>query len=199
MTKVILKSLEDYTSREEEQIPHQKIINLIHSKPDCFWRNCYPSHITGSALLINQTGDKALLNYHKFLNKWLSFGGHADGNTDIFDTAQRETEEESGISNFKDPIGGIFDLDIHPIPSCEKKNEPVHEHYDITYLLQCTDDSAFKISDESIELRWCTYEEALNLVCNNNQFFDGLSQNEMAKNRMARLLNKWHIWEKDTT
>lgn len=185
MTELILKQLHDYRSSTSEQEHYDKIVKLIKTEPRCFWRDCFPSHITGSALLINHTGDKVLLNHHKALNKWLGFGGHADGNADILDVAKRETEEEAGIFDFKLAINGIFDVDTHPIPANEKKSEPAHEHFDIRYLFQCTKDVDFKISDESVDIKWCNFEEALYL----------LNSNKDNHGAMLRLIKKWHGWQ----
>lgn len=53
----------------------------------------------GFALLLNADGTKVLINHHKFLNIWICFGGHADGETNVANVALREAVEESGIEN----------------------------------------------------------------------------------------------------
>lgn len=106
------------------------------------------------------------MNYHKKLGKWLCFGGHADGSTDLADVAWRETVEESGIEDIDFVRKDIFDIGIHPIPENTNKNEPEHEHFDIRYLFSVRNEQNenFELSDESLDLRWCNYEEACKLT-----------------------------------
>ncbi len=113
---------------------------------------------------------------------WIQFGGHADGSSDILDVAQRELEEESGITKFELVSNGIFDVDTHAIPANPKKSEPSHEHFDIRYLFQCTSNDNFVISDESVNMKWCSYEEAIKLI-----HPEDLS--------VLRMLDKWKTWK----
>ncbi len=175
----ILKSLSAYkTTYEKEDSDRLKIIDLLQTNgAKCLYRNFFtPGHITASALLMNKSCDKVLMNYHKFLNKWLVFGGHVDGNSDVLKSALREAKEESGIDNIVPINGHIADIDIHEIPVNPSKGEPVHFHHDISYFFRVEGDDDFKISDESVDLRWCSFDEACHLSYGNN---------------MHRLLTKW--------
>ncbi len=164
-----------FDDKEKADLAAMKI--FLQSGADCFARTHLPGHFTGSALLINHTGDKVLLNHHKSLNFWMQFGGHADGNNDLFDVARRELEEESGFTDFEDVLPGILDVDIHGIPYNAKKGEPAHLHYDVRYLFRLTvDNDNFTVSDESLAMRWCSYDEALALT---------------GPGSIARLLKKW--------
>jgi 8-oxo-dGTP pyrophosphatase MutT (NUDIX family) len=158
----LLADLHDYNPIDAKEISDKlKMIDLIQSTHRCFDRNCFPAHVTGSALLLNVEGDKILMNYHGTLKKWLSFGGHADGEEDILCVAIRETMEESGITLFKPLSATIADIDIHPIPENSKRFEPAHFHYDIRYVMQMTSEQNPVISDESIQLKWMRFDEAL--------------------------------------
>lgn len=131
--------------------------------PECFHRHCLPGHFTGSALVVSHDGARALLHHHRFLDKWLQFGGHCDGEEDVLRVACREAEEESGIANLIVASEKPFDLDIHSIPANPKKGEPPHEHFDIRYVLIAPEDAEFIVSDESHDIRWFTPGEALAL------------------------------------
>ncbi len=156
----LLKDLENYVpSQKEGTYSQKKITDFIKSEPNGFYRTNLAGHVTGSALLINPKKKTILLNYHKKLDKWLCFGGHADGNNHIPDVACRETVEESGIETIDFMTPEIFDIDVHTIPEDPVKNEPQHFHYDIAYLLQ-TDSEDFQISEESVALKWVPYQEA---------------------------------------
>lgn len=130
----------------------------------CFYRDCFPGHITGSALVLDVTGRFILLNHHKLLDKWLGFGGHADGDEDVLRVALRETVEESGLRQLKLLHDGFIDLDIHPIPANEKRNEPAHYHYDVRYVFQLKEFEKPTAGDESIDLRWVGFNEIDELV-----------------------------------
>ena len=162
----LVKLLESYSPSESEVQAKNDILHLIktHSK-SCLYRDLFePGHITGSAFLISYDKQKVLMNYHSKLKKWVGFGGHADGEADIFNVAKREVQEESGIENIIAVSNDILDIDVHDIP--ENIKEPKHRHFDIRYLFFVADKKYedFQMSDESQELRWCSYNEACNLI-----------------------------------
>lgn len=149
-------------SEELEQTHRKRMVSLLEN-PRCFFRDCFPGHFTGSALVVSADGGKTLLTHHRILNRWLQFGGHCDGVEDTLATACREAREESGLSGLIVTSQAPFDLDIHAIPENPKKLEPAHEHYDVRYMLLAPEGATPVVSDESIELRWFTPEEVLEL------------------------------------
>ncbi len=175
---IMLKHFQNHQPIDDkEEYDLAAMIAFLKSGADCFQRTHLPGHFTGSALLTNCAGDKVLLNHHKSLNFWMQFGGHADGNPDLLDVASRELEEESGFTAFEPALSHILDVDIHPIPYYAGKGEPAHLHYDVRYLFRLTgDDEIFTVSDESLDMRWCGYEEALTLT---------------GAGSVARMLKKW--------
>lgn len=163
---------------EREQFAKEEMLSFLAANENQFDRQNLQRHFTGSGLLLSTDLKRVLLNYHKFLDKWLCFGGHADGSRDLFDVAQRETIEESGIEDIHPVMGEmIFDIDIHEIPQNETKKEPPHEHYDVLYLFKTGISEEPMISDESVELRWCALDEAKEL--------------SKGDGRMLRILDKW--------
>lgn len=169
-------SLKKYKPIDSVEAEHlKKIIAFINSNNNQFSRTNLLGHIVGSAYLFNEDFSKVLLTHHKFLNRWLQFGGHSDGEKNTLSVAMRETFEESGISNIKPVNGEIFDVDAHIIPENKKKNEPEHYHYDIRFLLT-TSQKNYIVSDESTELGWFTIEE-----------FKKIDQTESGK----RFVKKW--------
>ena len=150
--------------------------DFVESTPDCFERTHVAGHITGSAWVVDKTGEKVLLTHHKKLGKWLQLGGHADGNPDVLATALREAEEESSLPNLKPVSNAIFDVDVHSIPA--RPEEPEHLHYDIRFLVRATGQEKFTVSDESNTLAWVTLGNVPNL-----------SKEES----LLRMLRKWEI------
>ncbi len=136
----------------------ERMLQFIHSTPDCFCRSHREGHMTGSAWLLHPQGDRVLLTLHRKLGRWLQPGGHADGEPDTLAVALREAREESGIDTIE-PLGeGIFDIDIHEIPARTTAGEPAHLHYDVRYLMQAQS-ADFRVSDESEALAWFRAEE----------------------------------------
>lgn len=171
-------ALQNYSPEiKREWDVRDEMLSFLAANENHFERKNLKRHFTGSGLLIDPVEHKVLLNYHKFLDMWLCFGGHADGESDLFNVALRETIEESGIETVQPATTQIFDIDIHAIPERIKKNEPPHEHYDVLYLFQASVNDPINVSEESVRVRWCDYEEAGKLA-----FRDG---------RMQRILDKW--------
>lgn len=137
----------------EQKITADKMITFIRGHADCFERSCVEGHITGSAWLVNPTGDKALLTLHHNLRRWMQTGGHADGDPCPLRVATREAEEESGICGITAMSPEIYDIDIHLIPARPARGEPAHYHYDIRYLLRAPHEK-YRISPESDDLAW---------------------------------------------
>jgi 8-oxo-dGTP pyrophosphatase MutT (NUDIX family) len=165
-------------SRSPEEARHrERMLALLELRPDCFVRSCFPAHFTGSALVVSHDGKQVLLNHHRTLNRWQQFGGHCDGDEDVLRVAQREAWEESGVEGLIVASPKPFDLDIHEIPANAKKQEPVHFHFDVRYMLIAPEGAKFKVSDESHELRWVTADE-MRVLCS-------------ADAGILRLIDKW--------
>ena len=127
---------------------------FVHAHPDCFHRTCRVGHITGSAWVVDRTGERVLLTRHRKLGLWLQPGGHCDGDPDTLAVALREAHEESGL-DVRALDESIFDLDVHPIPA--RGREPAHHHFDVRFLVRAEDDR-FRVSPESYALAWVPAE-----------------------------------------
>ena len=147
----------DLSNCPEELGYRQQMVTLLDSCPQCFRRDAFPAHFTGSALVVSADGRRWLLHHHRKLDRWLQFGGHCDGEENVLAVAQREAYEESGIAGLAVASARPFDLDIHRIPAF--RAEPAHLHYDIRYLLIAPEDSQIRASPESKELRWFSSHE----------------------------------------
>lgn len=147
----ILLSL-DLSDRTEEMACRRRMIELLDSCPNCFRRDAFPAHFTGSAFVVSADGARSLLHHHRKLDRWLQFGGHCDGEEDVLSVAQREANEESGIQGLVVASSRPFDLDIHEIPAFA--DEPTHLHYDVRYVLIAPEQAEIQTSPESKEVRW---------------------------------------------
>ncbi|MBI5362488.1 MAG: NUDIX hydrolase [Planctomycetes bacterium] len=133
------------------------MLRFVDEHPeDAHQRTLLVGHLTASALVIDSTGERALLTHHKKLGRWLQLGGHCDGDANLPGVALRECIEESGIAGLAiDPVP--LDLDVHVIPA--RKDEPEHLHLDTRFLVHAPTDAREVLSDESIALRWFRPEE----------------------------------------
>lgn len=161
----LIEMLETYRGRAEysqRQVADQ-LIELARTETRAAYRDCFPAHLTASALLTDSDRERVLLCHHRKLDKWLQLGGHADGSWDLADTAMREAQEESGLHDLRWLDGQEpADLDIHLIPS--RGEEPEHWHYDVRFVLVATCPEAIQVSPESFSLRWVGRAEAYELA-----------------------------------
>ena len=169
----LLQMLERYVTRyPDEKDVVQRVCQLVVSTPECFQRSCRPGHITGSAWVLSADRTECLLVHHRKLGRWLQPGGHADGQHQIEQVALREAQEESGLSQIQlvGPLDRLvpLDVDVHLIP--ERRDEAgnvveeAHEHHDIRFLLQASAKEQLVLSEESLDLRWFTHQEVLEIL-----------------------------------
>lgn len=156
--KDVLELLALYVPTTAEQSQLQAWVStFVQEHTDYLERNNFYGHVTASAWVIDPTGGKALLTLHRKIGLWLQLGGHAEGDSDLLAVALREVKEESGLTDLKTVIPGIFDLDVHRIPAIGE--EPSHYHFDFRFFLQLKNPQPLIISDESIDLAWYSPEE----------------------------------------
>lgn len=148
--------LHEYHQRHAEERDLIERFNDLLTMPDAFYRTARPGHFTASALVVDFAFSRVLLVEHRKLGIWVQPGGHADGNTNLEQTARREVAEETGIQNCRCD-GTILDLDIHPIPA--RPGEGAHHHYDVRFLFIAESGQKLIISDESTDLKWISLNE----------------------------------------
>lgn len=111
-------------------------------------------HVTASAIVVSDAGDKVALHLHKRLNMWLQPGGHIDAGETPADAALREAVEETGLPVRHQRGGGVlFHLDVHPGPKG-------HTHHDLRYLVRAPEVPPQPGEGESPDVRWFTWDEA---------------------------------------
>ena len=165
--------------RERDSL--DRIVAFVRGNADCFARSLSIGHITGSAWLLDPSGQRALLTHHRKLGMWLQLGGHADGEPDVLAVALREAREESGLALIEPIHHDIFDVDVHDIPG--RPGEPEHVHYDVRFLLKAVEDASLRVSEESLDLTWVTV--------------DGLARLDV-DDSVRRMGCKWRVWAEQT-
>ncbi|MEJ2141997.1 MAG: NUDIX hydrolase [Gammaproteobacteria bacterium] len=132
----------------------KRAINYIEQHEDCFYRELWPAHVTGSAWVVSPDRERVLLMHHKKHDQWFQPGGHADGDADIVRVALRETSEETGLDSTQVKLLNlnVFDVDIHTIPAIG--SDPQHEHIDVRFLVEIDDSLPVPGNDESHDVLW---------------------------------------------
>jgi 8-oxo-dGTP pyrophosphatase MutT (NUDIX family) len=139
------------TPRELES--QRRFLAELDRLPRPFDADADPVHVTGSAIITGSRG--TVLHLHKRLHRWLQPGGHLDRGETPWDAALRESVEETGM-----PLahaGGaptLVHLDVHPAAKG-------HVHLDLRYLLEAPDVDPAPPPDESQDVRWFPWPDAL--------------------------------------
>lgn len=153
----LIEQIQSYQNKFPVETAPPACLAFAESQTDCFNRHCFrDGHFTASAWVVNPKGRMCLLTYHRKIGKWMQLGGHVEIGCNLLAEAQREVKEESGLDS--SPLSlDIFDIDVHEIPAT--RDEPVHVHYDLRFLLCADERHPLQRTSESIELRWVYTEE----------------------------------------
>ncbi|OBH90537.1 NUDIX hydrolase [Mycobacterium sp. E2733] len=129
----------------------QAVLAFVLARPDACRRECVPGHVTASALVLDHTGDRALLTLHPRVGRWVQLGGHCDENDgDIVAAALREATEESGVEGLRiEPR--LAAVHVHAL-TCSL-GVPTR-HLDLQFVARAPAGAQIAISDESDDLRW---------------------------------------------
>jgi len=138
--------------RERESI--EKFLALAPVLTDPYNEHADLVHITASAIVVSDAGDKVALHMHKRLNMWLQPGGHIEVGETAAQGALREAEEETGLPVRHESDGAVFvHVDVHPGPKG-------HTHLDLRYVVRAPDVAPAPAEGESQLVRWFAWDEA---------------------------------------
>jgi 8-oxo-dGTP pyrophosphatase MutT (NUDIX family) len=141
---------------DKEDADRRAMLQFLEMLPEPFSRDQRGAHFTASALVVDERGERTALVHHRKLGIWVQPGGHLDPGERIEDAALREVREETGLDG---RLERLIHLDVHEIP--ERPDFPAHLHLDVRFLVVA--DGELAVSEESHEVRWCTFDEAVQL------------------------------------
>nr|WP_161302647.1 NUDIX hydrolase [Streptomyces sp. SID4948] len=131
----------------------QEYLAYLAEHPDAMWRPCREGHLTSSVLVVDPSRERVLLTLHAKLRMWLQMGGHCEPqDSTLSGAALREGAEESGIAGLRLLVPDPVRLDRHLTPCAW--------HLDVEYAALAPPGAVEAISEESLDLRWFSYEEA---------------------------------------
>ena len=149
----LLRAHRPVDAREQESI--DTFVHIAPSLADPANENADPVHVTASAIVVTDAGDKVALHLHKRLNMWLQPGGHIEEGETPADGALREAAEEIGVPVRHHADGGLlFHVDVHPGPKG-------HTHLDLRYLVRAPEVVPQPAEGESKEVGWFSWDEAV--------------------------------------
>lgn len=145
-------------ANEQEATDKASMLAMIQAFPEnILLRENTIAHMTSSAFVVNKTMDKVLFIHHNIYKSWGWTGGHADGETDLLETACREVREETGLKTLTPLLDGIAALDILPVLPHRKNGLYIgtHLHFSPAYLLQGDEqEPLYSKADENSGVRW---------------------------------------------
>lgn len=157
------EEIENYRPyNEQEEKDKQMMLQYLNTFDDVLTRKNEFGHFTASDWGVNKEKTKVLMIYHNIYKSWAWTGGHADGESNLLDTAIRELKEETGVENVKILKDGIFSLEIVCVNGHIKNNKYVssHVHLNLTYLLEVDEKEVVRIKeDENSGVKWIKIED----------------------------------------
>lgn len=154
----LLAQLDAYAPFDELEGLHvQQLQQFLRATDNAYDRSNLVAHVVAEAWIVNPNRDSVVLVEHKLSKVWLTPGGHCEGNPDVFASAVREAEEETGLTNLTPLLHkNIFDINVGPVPTRERhgNREPIHLHFDVCYAFEAPQNASLTISDESTGLAW---------------------------------------------
>ncbi len=160
------KQISEYKPYDErEKIDKEVMLEFIENNEDVLTRENKIAHFTTSAWITNKERTKILMIYHNIYDSWAWVGGHSDGDEDLFHVINKEIEEETGLTNLKPLIEGIYGINIITVDNHIKRGKIVnsHLHFDVEYLFEADEKESVRIKeDENSGVKWIDIKEVNN-------------------------------------
>ena len=161
--KDLYTQIEKYKPYNEEEVCFKEVmLNFLTRNEDALLRENQIAHFTASAWITNKTHTKILMGYHNIYKSWGWFGGHADGNADLYAVVRKEISEECGLTDLTLLSDGIYGLNVLTVEKHIKRGQFVnaHLHLDAVFLFEADEKDAIRMKpDENSGVAWVPIEE----------------------------------------
>ena len=165
MKEKLIQQIQNYIPAcEQEETDKATLLSWLASGDDISVRDNLVGHLTASAWVVNPERTHVLMAYHKLYDSWAWLGGHADGCTDLVSVAVKEACEEAGLgADEVHPVSReVLSLEVLPVSGHVKKGKwvPSHLHYNVTYLLEASEEAVLKVNEEeNTDVAWFALED----------------------------------------
>ncbi|MDD3429450.1 MAG: NUDIX hydrolase [Oscillospiraceae bacterium] len=163
-----ITAIQSYTPQDPfEAAEKDAILNFAQNTQDVLLRKSTLAHATASGYVMNPARTRVLMIYHNIYNSWSWTGGHADGETDLFEVAKREVAEETGLTDLYAPVHTPLSVEILPVKAHIKNGGavPCHLHLNVTYLFIAEETVPLRIKpDENSGVKWLCADALANDV-----------------------------------
>jgi 8-oxo-dGTP pyrophosphatase MutT (NUDIX family) len=140
---------------EQEQL-RSAYVDFLVTHHDGLTRDCVPSHLTASAIVLDASASHVLLTLHRKGGFWAQLGGHCEpGDTTLAGAALREAREESGIDDLRIVGDAPVDLDRHALSTAFGT---CGEHLDVRYAVVAPAGARPAVSEESSDVAWFPFD-----------------------------------------
>jgi len=160
MFKEAIRSFNPMNDQEKEE--QEMIVDYINQyKDNLLYRDNKFAHMTASGIVLNDAMDHMLMIHHNIYNTWAWTGGHADGESNLYEVAYQEVLEETGLKMIEPLTEEMLSIDILPVLSHYKKGNFVgtHLHLNVTYVFIADMNSQLTIkADENSGVMWVPIE-----------------------------------------
>lgn len=165
-TDILREQLRNYIPfNEQEESDRELMLSYIDLLGDrLLTRETGMAHFTASNWIVNKDRTKVLMVYHNIYDSWAWTGGHADGEADLKKVAEKEAEEETGLTKLKPLRDGIYAIQILTVNSHRKRGKFVssHLHLDCCFLWEAEEEAPLKIkADENSGVQWVDIDKAV--------------------------------------
>jgi 8-oxo-dGTP pyrophosphatase MutT (NUDIX family) len=147
-----IRRLEAWSAPDDGQERlRREFLEHLRRHPGAMRKSGPPAHLTGSVIVLDESGEAALLTHHRRARQWFQFGGHFEvSDESVWRAATREAREESGVSDIT-ALPEIAQLDRHLLVG---DFGTCREHLDIRFAAVTPRSSRSAVSMESIDVRW---------------------------------------------
>lgn len=162
MKEKLIRQIENHIPCNAQEAADKALMLQLLSAGDPSTRNNLHAHLTVSAWVVSPDRKKVLMAYHNLYNSWAWLGGHADGNWNLEEVAEKEAREESGIQTLQLLSDAPISLEILNVSGHEKKGAYVssHLHLNLTYLFEGDPAESLRVKpDENSRVGWIAVSE----------------------------------------
>lgn len=160
-----IKNYKPYNDQEAKD--KEVMLSYLNTFDNILTRENEYGHFTASSWTVNKEKTKVLMIYHNIYKSWSWTGGHADGESDLLNTAIRELKEETGVKNVNVIKNEPYSLEIVGVDGHIKRGKFVssHVHLNLTYLLEVDEQETLTIKeDENAGVKWVNIEDVEKIV-----------------------------------